>query len=273
VTGAITGKAEMARIDWSRFDWPSLAEGWVEDLRLAAVFFTCLPLSLEEDPAGAGIGRAIRAWPLIGLLVGLVGAVGYGIGHGLGLAPLPAALLAVAVMVAVTGAFHEDGLADLADSLGGRDPAERLAIMRDSRIGSFGVLALLLSVGLRTTALAQLATPGAVAAALVAAAAASRGLVPLLTLSLEPARRDGLGALLGIPRQEVVVTAAALGALAALLCLGLGGGIAALACGLGAALGTGTLARRRLGGYTGDVLGAAQQAAEAAILLAAAVFT
>jgi len=114
--------------------------------------------------------------------------------------------------------------------------------------------------------------PAPAAAALVAAAAASRGLMPLMTLWLEPARREGLAAMLGAPRQEVVATAAALAALALLLLLGLGAGIAALALGLAALSGVAALARRRLGGYTGDVLGAAQQVIEATVLLVAAIF-
>lgn len=261
----------MARIDWNRFDWSSLGGGWARDMRVAASFFTSLPFRVDGEIAGESLGRALRAWPLVGFGVGLAGGLGFVIAQALGLGPLVAALIALAITAAATGAFHEDGLADVADGLGGRDVTERLAIMRDSRLGTYGMLALFFCVGLRVAALAQLATSGTAVAALVAAAAASRGLVPLLILWLEPARPDGLGAMLGRPSQEVIVTAAALAALAALILLGVAGGIAALACGLATVLGVGALAQRRLGGYTGDVFGAAQQVTETAILLAAVI--
>ena len=262
----------MARLDWSRFDWSSLRQGWLEDLRVATVFFTALPVRVEGEISGEAIGHALRCWPIVGAAVGIGGAVAYLFAMVLGLAALPSALIALSATIALTGALHEDGLADLADSLGGSDRERRLAIMRDSRIGAFGVLALIMSVILRASLLAQLATPRTAAVSLVAAAAASRGLVPTITLMLAPARREGLGAMLGELRSEVIAAAAALAVLAALLLLGIGAGIAALALAFAAIIGVASLARSRLGGYTGDVLGAAQQAAEAAVLGAAAMF-
>lgn len=262
----------MARIDPDRFDWSSLATGWAEDLRVAAAFFTRLPFPHQAEAAGESLARALRAAPLVGLAVGLLGGGAFALARALGLAPLVSALLALASMAALTGALHEDGLADLADGLAGREAGERLAIMRDSRTGVFGTLALFFSLGLRAGALAQIGSSGAVAAALAAAAAVSRGLMPLMILWLEPARRDGLAAMLGTPPQEVLATAAALGAIAALILLGPGAGVAALALGLAALFGVATLAEHRLGGYTGDVLGAAQQVGEIAVLLVAAIF-
>ncbi len=262
----------MARMDWERFDWSSLTTGWAEDLRVAAAFFTRLPLGPAGAATGESLARALRAAPLVGLALGLLGAGAFALAHALGLGPLVSALLALALIAASTGALHEDGLADFADGLAGREAAERLAIMRDSRTGVYGTLALVFSLGLRAAALAQIDSPGPAAAALVAAAAASRGLLPLTTLWLEPARPDGLAAMLGAPHQEAVVTAAALAALAALLLLGPSAGVAALALGLAALWGVAALARHRLGGYTGDVLGAAQQVVEVAVLLVAAIF-
>ena len=262
----------MARIDWDRFDWSGLATGWAEDLRVAAGFFTRLPVPFQSEVAGESLARALRAAPLVGLAVGLLGGGAFALARALGLGPLVSALLALALTMASTGALHEDGLADLADGLAGREPGERLAIMRDSRTGVFGTLALFFSLGLRAAALAQIGSSGEVTAALAAAGATSRGLMPLMTLWLEPARQDGLAAMLGAPRQEVLATAAALAALAALLLLGPGAGIAALALGLAALFGVATLAQHRLGGYTGDVLGAVQQVVEIAVLLVAAIF-
>lgn len=272
----------MAKLDWNKFDWSSLAQGWPQDLRIAATFFTCLPLGKTEvrrdghdadaPTSDAGLGRALRAWPVIGLAIGLAGGFGFMILRELGLGAAVAAIGAIAITVGLTGALHEDGLADFADGLGGQDPEQRLAIMRDSRLGAYGLLALLLCLGLRGACLAEISAPGHAAAALIAAEVGARGLVPLLTLSLGPARTEGLGAALGAPNQESIATAAAIGAVAALILLGPFAGLVALAASLGAIFALGTLARRRLGGYTGDVLGAAEQVGATAILLVAAIF-
>lgn len=262
----------MAGFDWERLDWSSLGRGWLDDLRVAAIVFTRIPIRFDRPIGPREVAQALRAAPVIGLGVGLAGAAVLGIANLFGLSPLLAALAALAAAIVATGGFHEDGLADFADGFGGRDKDARLAIMRDSRVGSYGVLALILSVGLRAGALAQLAAPWPAALAFIAAAAASRGMAPLLASMLPAARADGLGALLAEPNQEATLTAVALGAVLTLPLLGMGGGIAALALALAAVIGVAALARARLGGYTGDVLGAAQQAAEVAVLFAAAIF-
>ena len=114
-----------------------------------------------------------------------------------------------AVGLASTGAFHEDGLADTVDGFGGgRDREHKLAIMRDSRHGTFGILALVLSVGLRAAALAAIGDPIHAGLALVAAHAASRGALPPLMRLLAPARPDGLGAAAGRPTRAVALAAA-----------------------------------------------------------------
>ena len=186
------------------------------------------------------------------------------------LPPLAAALVAVLAGVLLTGALHEDGLADTADGLGARGGRDkRLEVMRDSRSGAYGVLALVFSIGLRGAALA--AAPSALAGlgALVAAAAWSRALIPAAMQIMPPARADGLGAGAGQPDATIAATAAMLGIALALAGLGLAAPLAVLAA-LAAAWGVVVLARRQLGGFTGDVLGAIQQCAEAAMLLAAA---
>ena len=241
------------------------------DFNLAYGFLTRLPAPFRVPAATGELGRALRLAPLVGLVVGVCGALVAWIAiGGLGLPRLPAALLAVAATVWITGALHEDGLADVADGFGGAfDRRRKLEIMRDSRIGAYGVLALILSVGLRAAALAALAGPEVVTAALIAAHCLSRGLLPLVMLVLSPARDEGLAATAGRPGPVEALTGLGLGLLLAVLAagvLGLGLGIAALA----AAVLTGLLAQRQIGGYTGDVLGAVQQTAEIAALLAAA---
>ena len=249
--------------------WSDFAGRW-DELRLALGFLTCLPvIAPAEIPPGA-LAQGSWAFPVVGTAIGLLGAGAYALAAALGLPPLAAALSALAVTAVMTGALHEDGLADSADGLfGGADRAQRLAIMRDSRSGTYGVLALVLTVGLRAAALAALGDAGRVAAALVAAHAAARGGFPLLLRALDPARADGLGATAGRPEAGLAWGAAALGGAIALIALGLGAGIVALiVTGAAMALVAG-LARRRIGGYTGDILGAAEQVGEIVMLLAA----
>ncbi len=237
-------------------------------------FLTRLPV--PRPPAGAAVplGRALRLAPLAGLLVGLIGAGVFWIASETGLAPILAGLLAVATTVLVTGALHEDGVADVADGFGGAfERARKLAIMRDSRTGAFGVLALILSIGLRAGALAVIAAPAAALTALVAAHALSRAALPGIMAGLSPARGDGLASEAGKPSRQDALAAAVLGLIVAILAMGLRDGLVVSAvAGLAAVL-VAALARRQIGGYTGDVLGAAQQAGEAAALLAAAALT
>ena len=248
--------------------------GWLADLSVAASFLTRVrPPGAPPDSAPGRLAGAVRAFPLVGAGVGLAGGVVYALAYWLGLPTFAAALCALAATALVTGALHEDGLADTADGLGGgRTVEDRLRIMRDSHIGAFGVLALVFSIGLRTAALATLGTPGIAAAALIAAGAGSRALLGLVMRRLDPARTDGLGADAGRPSEEGALTSAAIGGAFVLVFLGLGGGtgiVAAAAATVAVAV-VGQYARRGIGGYTGDVLGAAQQVAEIAILLAAA---
>lgn len=243
--------------------------GLLSELHLAATFLTRVPLpDCGLLPPGS-LARSMRVFPLVGAGIGLGAGLVFALAHAV-LPPLAAALVAVLAGVLLTGALHEDGLADTADGLGargGRD--QRLAVMRDSRSGAYGVLALVFSIGLRGAALA--AAPSALAGlgALVAAAAWSRALIPAAMQIMPPARADGLGAGAGLPDATIAATAAMLGIALALAGLGLTAPLAVLAA-LAAAWGVVVLARRQLGGFTGDVLGAIQQCAEAAMLLAAA---
>ncbi len=215
-----------------------------------------------------------RALPLAGALIGACGALALLIARAAGVAPLPASACAVAILVAVTGALHEDGLADLADGFGGGRTKERkLEIMRDSRLGSYGACALGLALILRVTALGAIAERGLLPAvcALIVTGAVSRaaGLLPMTLLP--PARADGAGASAMRPSREALLAALALAAAVSLLPTLAGVplhrlALANLAALLAAALVT-RLAERQIGGFTGDVLGAAQQAAEVAALL------
>ena len=132
------------------------------------------------------------------------------IAAGIGLPDIVAAVLAVGAGALVTGALHEDGLADMADGFGGGNTPERkLAIMRDSRIGAYGVIVLVVVLAAKVGAISDLGSTGLVAAALVAAAAASRAAMPAVMLWLEPARTDGLAVDAGRPPSTHVWTGVA----------------------------------------------------------------
>ncbi len=247
----------------------------IDDLDACLRFYSRLALPYR---AGSGampdFSRASYALPLAGALIGACGGAALFIARVAGVAPLPAAACAVAVLVAVTGALHEDGLADLADGFGGGRTRERkLEIMRDSRLGSYGACALGLALILRLTALAAIAQQGLVAAtaALIVSGAVSRaaGLLPMVVLA--PARADGAGASALRPSRETLLAALAIAAAVSLLASLAGiplqrAGLADLAALIAAAAVT-RLAARQIGGFTGDVLGAAQQAGEVAVLL------
>jgi len=237
-----------------------------DDLLLAVSFLTRLPVPFCPSYVEGGLARAMRVFPLAGALVGLLGGAVFTAAH-MVLPPLAAALLAVLATTLLTGALHEDGLADTADGLGARGGREkRLEVMRDSRSGAYGVLALVFTVGLRGAALA--AAPSALAGlgAMMAAAAFSRACVPAVMQVLPPARADGLGAGAGTPHAGIAATALVLGGILA----GAGAGLAAapaMLVSLVVAAALTVLARRQFGGYTGDILGATQQLAEIAFIL------
>jgi len=244
--------------------------GLFDEFITAVAVLTRLPVGAAL-PADGAIAASGWAFALVGAGIGALAALAFLVAELLGCGDAPAALIALATSLAVTGAFHEDGLADAADGFGGGGSREeKLAIMRDSRHGSFGVVALVLSIGLRAAALGTIGEPLHAGLALIAAHAASRGALPPLMRILAPARADGLGALAGRPSRTVAVVAAALGSAIALALLGPRTGPIALVLMGGALALAAMLARRQIGGYTGDVLGFFQQIGEIVMLLVAA---
>ena len=254
----------------------------LSDVPAALRFLSRLPVRLPAEPAADGppdLDRLGPALPLAGAVLGLIGAAVLVVAHGIGLGGFLAATLAVGVLVAITGALHEDGLADVADALGGWTVERRLEIMKDSRVGSYGVCALILAFALRIGALEALLAsgPAAAAAGLVAAVGVSR-LAGLWMLAALPfARADGLARSAGVPgvgsrrRALGVALVIAIGLIVPLIGLiGLvGGGL----FGLVAFLLVVRLARAQFGGQTGDVAGAATLLVEIAFLIGLLIFT
>ena len=239
-----------------------------DDLITALMLLTRLPLparlARQEAPE---LTRSVWAYPLVGTLVGLIGGGVLLLAGGLGVPHAVAAALALAATILATGAFHEDGLADVADGLGGgHDKAAKLAIMRDSRVGAYGAVAVVVTILVRWAALASL-EPAAAALALVAAGAASRGVIVGLVKFLPPARADGMGVVAGNPPLAAVLVAWLLAGGIAAVALGTGDALAAIVAAALAGAAMGWLAWRQIAGYTGDVLGAGQQLAEIAVLV------
>lgn len=218
---------------------------------------------------GAPRPDACWGWPVVGLAVAGIAAVVSTLAMGCGVPAGPAAALVLVVQALLTGGLHEDGLADTADGLfGGRDKERRLEIMKDSRIGSYGTLALLLVTLLRWSALAAVLAAGHWGAVL-AAGAISRVPMAALMAALPNARGSGLSAMVGQPSQGAAYAAGALAVVLALVFAGWAAVPMALLA-AAAAWGLGAYAKAKIGGQTGDILGASQQLAEAAVLLVAA---
>lgn len=202
--------------------------------------------------------HACWAWPLVGALIGgLAAAAGWaGLASGLPVGLAAALVLAVGAMA--TGALHEDGLADTADGLfGGWTVERRLEIMKDSHIGSYGTLALLLVTLAAWSALGPLLAKGAYGA-IVAAAALSRAPMALIMALVPHARASGLSQSVGRPPVGAAICAAVVAVLISAPLGLVAAGAMAAAAGL-AALMVALLARARIGGQTGDILGASQQ--------------
>ena len=248
------------------------------DLADCLRFFSRVPVPVVnrlDDPSQLpAFSRAAWLVPVAGALLALPPALLIVLLGLTDLPPLATSLLAVALAMMLTGALHEDGLADVADGFFGASRRERrLEIMKDSRIGAFGTLALLTGVGLRTvllTALIERLGAASAALLLVLAEATSRAAMVGVWTSLAPARPDGLAAASGQPSSRAAALALSLGlaaTLAGLALLPATAVFAALFLAAAAAIGTALLARARIGGHTGDVLGATQQVALVALLV------
>lgn len=237
----------------------------LHDLKVACAVLTRLPVGLQAAPGRSELAASVHWFPLAGAAVGGLAALAFFLAGLAGLPGLPALLLALAVQLWATGALHECGLAATFDALevgerGGAPPA------RLEPTGRPGTIALVLVLLARIAALTGLWSPASFAAALVAASAASRAVLPAVMLVLPPTgAHDPL-------RPESTRVALGLGLACAVAVVLLPPDVAAqslLWAGLAAAVSAGALGHR-LGGWTGDTLGAVQQAAELAFLLALA---
>nr|WP_306266223.1 adenosylcobinamide-GDP ribazoletransferase [Pararhizobium sp. IMCC3301] len=244
----------------------------LRDFLLCLAFFTRLPVSLSfEQPAD--MSKSSRMFPATGLIIGGIGSLAMAVAWLLGLPVIAVSVLAVATMILATGALHEDGLADMVDGFGGgRDRMRKLEIMKDSHIGTYGVLALVLSQGLRISLLSALISADLIIAmaALTGSAVASRAASMVFWSALPPARKDGLSRDVGQPDRAALTFAMAMTLIVLLAVLWWSAGPAALVAavvvsGLSIWLLIG-LCHHQIGGQTGDTIGAAQQISELAFM-------
>jgi adenosylcobinamide-GDP ribazoletransferase len=238
----------------------------LKDIALALSLLTRLPIRLDED-AYAHSARAAWAYPLVGVVTGLIACIAAKLALWIGLPLWSAAILALGAGIVATGAMHEDGLGDCADGFwGGWDPAMRLKIMKDSQIGTYGVLALGITLALRFGVLLELLRFDNWALPLIAVHVASRAVMPAIMTALPHARDVGLSKSVGFVSKRCAQIAAGIGALALIFTLGLYGIGMTLVAAICAYLCI-TLTRAKIEGQTGDVCGASQQVTEVALFL------
>ncbi|MEL6643556.1 MAG: adenosylcobinamide-GDP ribazoletransferase [Pseudomonadota bacterium] len=237
------------------------------EVRIACMLLTRLPMGTVDSPAPS-LADARWAYPLAGLPVGIAAWLAFSGATWVGLGPQIAAWLAVATGALITGGLHHDGLADVADGFwGGHTPERRLEIMRDSRVGSYGVIALIVVLAVLAQAIAMVSPT---LQAFIAVAVLSRCAMVLVLIVMPPARKDGLGHAAQRDAQWHIIVTLIFGAGAVTL-LGLPGVANAVAASAAATL-VGVVALRKIGGQTGDVLGATQLLTATAIWITLAAF-
>ena len=238
------------------------------DILTALALLTRLPVYRLLPVDFTRGASASWAYPLAGLAPALIAAAVIAVTSLMGLASGAAAAFGLVTLILTTGALHEDGLADCADGFwGGHDRERRLEIMKDSRMGSYGTIALVLSLLIRWYLMTGIVAQGGWLGPLLAVAMLSRAPMPLLMAALPNARGSGLSASMGVPERATVTLGLALAVLAALALTGTGA-LAPILWTAVAATTMAALARAKIGGQTGDVLGATQQLAEIAALAA-----
>ena len=242
-------------------------QDWMDDLQICLMFLTRIPVPGGLALSHPSLAQACRFFPVIGAIVGIIGAIVLAVADQLGLPQGASVLLAIAAMVMVTGGLHEDGISDTADGLGGGSNKDRrLEIMKDSRVGAFGVIALVFVIGLKWAGLAALSI-GPAALALFAGAVISRGILPLFMRYLPPAKDNGLSADAGRPGFDRV--ALSLGVTLVVALIGVGFWLT-IGLAIVVALVTGAMSiwvKVKIGGQTGDILGTLQQLGEISVIL------
>ncbi len=236
----------------------------ISDINAAFSLLTRLPVPVDHEEAGERAAYATWAYPLVGAVAGGLAGLLANLALALGAPAAISAALALTVLVIITGAMHEDGLADCADGLGGgANKTRRLGIMKDSRIGAYGAVALAIAMIARWSGIDALASGGHLFWSLIAVGAASRAPMVLAMFVMKPAREDGLSSGIGVPPPQSVAAAAGIAIIIAFITLGWGA-FPLIFWSLVAPLPLLALANKLIEGQTGDILGGTQQLAEIA---------
>ncbi len=273
---ARAAQKRRARADSADETWINpieILKGWWTAILISTSAFFAPPFAMcgvdlpklkKGDAAGA-----VRAMPVVGLAAGLVGGLAYVIAYLIGLPPVVAALLAIAVLVFLSGAANEGEFARLADALiAGGSRTQQLATLKEDALGAYGIAVLVLCLGIRVTIVAYLGDPFAVLGALGAAGALSFAAIAGALYALPTARRSGFAFVAGRPAADQVVIAVLLAIALVLLCLPVLSAVLAMLIGAAGAAKFAWFAQRNLGGTTRAVLGGVQQGSEIGVLLA-----
>lgn len=246
---------------------------FLKDIRIVTGFMTRLPVTWPQNSTMADLAGAMWAMPVVGVIVGMITGLALWLG---GLFPWPVVvtvIIAVMVQILVTGALHEDGLADVADGFGGGVTArQKRDIMADSRIGSYGVLALIISVTLKIVLLGTPPTWADTFFIWTAAMVLSRGVLPVVMIMFSAAKTDGLGANAGKPSATCAGTALLLAFIIAGILIPWLAAITAVIMVFMTAFLLASLAKFQIGGYTGDVLGTIVGASEIVALMTGVIW-
>ncbi len=250
------------------------AAKWLNEYYAAASFLTRLPLAHHNNAMAADWAKCYWAFPIVGVSAAAVPAIIMAIAAQFGLPLLAAAILMMAAVMVITGGLHHDGLADCADSLGGNNPKQRLDIMHDSRIGSFGSLALITAAIINAACLAKIGSddPWKMAAAFIAAAALSRSMMAMQRYhSAPPNRTKGLAVSTGKPPPSIAAIAVLIGIGIAAVFLPQNAAIAAILAAVITTYLFRVFMQHWIGGINGDGLGATQQLSEVVIIISVAM--
>lgn len=244
---------------------PPAVSDWLDDVLEATAFLTRVPVRRRDRPLD--LARAYRAFPLVGAAIGgVIGAVDLLLLR-IGLPGIAAAALALGSGALLTGALHEDGLADVADGFGGgRDKAGKLDVMHDSRLGTYGALVLLIAFIAKVGALSVLPRTELIVD-MIATHALARAPLVVLAATMPYAREEGLAASAGRPEPWTALIACVMALVIGFMALTATTAMIAAIIAAATAVCFAALARRQIGGQTGDVLGAVEQVCEVAVLL------
>ena len=251
---------------------PSPIQNELKTLILAIQFLTRIPTPFEIDYTPDRLNSASRYYPIVGAIIGSVAALAFFLAS-LALPTIVAVLIATAATALLTGAFHEDGLADTFDGISGAyDRARSLVIMTDSRIGTFGALALIIVISTKVAALSSLADTTTIITALIAAHIISRTSIVIVQATSTYARETGIAGPQDQPFKPInAIIVAAIAIITIIALFLVVSPTAALLATAGAIIGHILIRlyfQSKLKGHTGDTLGATQQITELAIYIA-----